>query len=84
MSAGDTLTVAEIWRYPVKSMSGKRLDEVEVGIHGGIAGGRSLKSGAIRGARHITRLPMCSARYIPGTSAGFVPHVELTCPTDHW
>jgi uncharacterized protein YcbX len=33
------MRVAELWRYPVKSMGGERLDEALVG-EGGIAGDR--------------------------------------------
>ena len=78
------LTVSEIWRYPVKSMAGERLDQAEVGPRG-IAGDRGWavrdeKAGTIRSARYIPRLLLCSARYLPGTDAGLVPHVAITLP----
>ena len=83
MSAG-TLRIAEIWRYPVKSMAGERIEAADVGSRGipldrGWAV-RDEQSGAIRSARYIPRLLLCSARYLPGTDAGLVPHVEITLP----
>lgn len=53
MNAPEKLIVQEIWRYPVKSMGGEQLDEVEVRAQGlkwdrGWAV-RDKKSGAIRG-----------------------------------
>jgi uncharacterized protein YcbX len=36
-----TLTVAELWRYPVKSMQGERVDRIDIGP-GGTAGDRRL------------------------------------------
>ncbi len=84
MSLTEMLTVNEIWRYPVKSMGGEQLDQIEVSRHGlkwdrGWAV-RDKRSGAIRGARYIPGLLMCSARSLPGTSAGLVPHVEIRLP----
>lgn len=81
--AGD-LHVAQIWRYPVKSMGGERIDQAEVGPRG-IYGDRGWavrdnKAGTIRSARYIPKLLLCSARYLPGTDAGLVPHVAITLP----
>lgn len=78
------LTISEIWRYPVKSMGGERLSTAEVGIKG-IYGDRGWavrdeKAGAIRSARYIPRLLLCSASYLPDTDAGLVPHVAITLP----
>ena len=83
MSAG-TLRIAEIWRYPVKSMAGERIEAADGGSRGipldrGWAV-RDEQAGAIRSARYIPRLLLCSARYLPGTDAGLVPHVEITLP----
>ncbi len=78
------LTVAEIWRYPVKSMGGEQLDHAvvhEKGIYGDRGWAvRDEKAGTIRSARYIPRLLLCTARYLPGTDAGLVPHVEITLP----
>ena len=46
------MRVAELWRYPVKSMGGERLDEALVG-EGGIAGDRVVHVSG-RGGRIIT------------------------------
>ncbi len=77
-------TVKEIWRYPVKSMQGEQLAETVL-----TTGGVPLDRGwAVRdeatqtivGAKKIAELLNCSARYIDGTNAGAVPHVEITLP----
>jgi hypothetical protein len=76
--------VTEIWRYPVKSMQGERLDACVVtktGIpldRGWAVRDESQKT--IRGAKYIPDLLNCSARYLEGTSAGLVPHVEIALP----
>lgn len=82
--ADAALRVAQIWRYPVKSMAGERMQQAEVGPKGipfdrGWAV-RDEKAGVIRSARYIPKLLMCSARYLPDTDAGLVPHVEITLP----
>src|ERR1700749_4362904 len=38
---GDTMEIAELWRYPVKSMAGERLPEAWLGVDG-IPGDRRL------------------------------------------
>lgn len=76
--------VTQIWRYPVKSMGGEQLAQAAVSKNGiELDRGWAVwdeKVGTIRGARYIPRLLMCSARYLPDTKAGFVPHVEITLP----
>ena len=76
--------VKEIWRYPVKSMQGERLQTCVL-----TAAGVPLDRGwavldhatkTLRGAKHIGALLNCSAHYIDGTSAGAVPHVIITLP----
>lgn len=74
--------VAEIWRYPVKSMQGEKLDSCML-TKGGIPldrgwAVRDEQTQTIRGAKWIAGLMRCSARYIEGTNAGAVPHVEIT------
>lgn len=76
--------ISEIWRYPVKSMQGERLETCTLGA-GGIAldrgwAVRDEKTRTVRGAKWIAPLMLCSARYIAGTHAGPVPHVEITLP----
>src|SRR6201989_3002926 len=48
MTSVSPLHVAEIWRYPVKSMAGERLAETEVRVDG-IPGDRTLSVLAARG-----------------------------------
>ena len=78
------LKVAEIWRYPVKSMAGEKLDTAEVTTRGlpydrGWAV-REDRTQAIRSARYIPELLMCTARTLPDTNAGLVPHVVIKLP----
>ena len=75
--------VAQIWRYPVKSMAGEALESSPVGSRG-LAGDRGWAlrddtAGEIRSARRWPILLQCSARYRsgPGESGG---HVEITLP----
>lgn len=77
-------TVKEIWRYPVKSMQGERLTETVL-TSGGIPFDRGWAvrdeaTQTIVGAKKIAGLLNCSARYIEGSNAGAVPHVEITLP----
>lgn len=80
-----TFAVKEIWRYPVKSMQGERLNACAVTAQGipydrGWAV-RDEKTQTVRGAKHLPKLMLCSARYIEDTSAGAVPHVEIALPS---
>ena len=77
-------TVGEMWRYPVKSMGGERLDRCPVGITG-LLGDRGWAmrddvAGEIRGARHFPPLLRCSARYREPPGEGPLPPVEITLP----
>lgn len=81
MSAGR---IAQIWRYPVKSMGGERLPEASVAANG-IPGDRAWAvrdevRGGIRGAKKIPALMRCSARYAsaPGER---VPAPEIGLPS---
>jgi hypothetical protein len=77
--------VREIWRYPVKSMAGERLDGCDV-RPGGIPGDRgwALRDDAIgemRGAKYLPKLMLCSARYREAPAAdGEAPHADITLP----
>ncbi|PCJ69927.1 MAG: Fe-S oxidoreductase [Rhodobiaceae bacterium] len=76
--------IKEIWRYPVKSMQGEQLNETVL-TKGGIPldrgwAVRDEKTQTIVGAKKIGALLNFSARYIEGTNAGTVPHVEITGP----
>ncbi|HZR81019.1 MAG TPA: MOSC N-terminal beta barrel domain-containing protein [Candidatus Binatia bacterium] len=77
-------TVKEIWRFPVKSMAGERLNEASV-FGGGIVGDRGWAArdetaGEIRGAKKLAGLLQCSARYLDEPSPGRVPAAEITLP----
>ncbi|HBZ69485.1 MAG TPA: Fe-S oxidoreductase [Deltaproteobacteria bacterium] len=74
--------VAQIWRYPVKSMGGERLDAVQVRT-GGLPGDRAWavrdeERGRIRGAKKIPRLMRCKARYpLSPTQGGGLAEITL-------
>ncbi|MBW8816418.1 MAG: MOSC N-terminal beta barrel domain-containing protein [Caulobacterales bacterium] len=79
-----SFVVGEIWRYPVKSMRGEQLPQATLTSAGipldrGWAV-RDEKTQTIRGAKHMPKLMLCSARYLPDTCAGLVPHVEIALP----
>jgi uncharacterized protein YcbX len=76
--------IREIWRYPVKSMAGERLEEVEVD-GGGIPGDRGWAvrdevRGGIRGAKKIAGLMRLAARYLEPPTRGKVGAPEITLP----
>ncbi len=73
--------VAQIYRYPVKSMGGESLDRVELG-DGGLPGDRAwavLDGGAISGGKKIGGLMHCRARYLetPPASGSGPAQIEL-------
>ena len=75
--------LSEIWRYPVKSMTGERLARVEVGTLG-LAGDRGWAvrdevRGGIRGAKKIPGLMRCAARY-PDPEARELASPEIRLP----
>jgi uncharacterized protein YcbX len=77
-------TVKQIWRYPVKSMGGERLERLEVG-RGGIPGDRAWAvrdegRGGIRGAKKIPGLMRCKARYPEPPTVQRVGPAEITLP----
>jgi uncharacterized protein YcbX len=77
-------TVGELWRYPVKSMGGERLDHCPVGTKG-LLGDRGWAvrddtAGEIRRARYFPLLLQCAARYRELPGAGNLPHVDITLP----
>ena len=77
-------TVKEIWRYPVKSMAGERLQRANVGALG-IYGDRGWairdeKAGEIRNARKLPALLHCTAVYLREPSGCDVPPAQITMP----
>jgi len=77
-------TVAEIRRYPVKSMGGERLGEVGLGA-GGLPGDRAWAvrdevRGGIRGAKKIASLMTLQARYVKPPAAEGSSPAEIVLP----
>lgn len=70
------MRIVELWRYPVKSMGGERLDAVDVdarGVHGDrLWAVRDLELGAVTTARRLPALMGCTARFTgePPADAG--------------
>jgi uncharacterized protein len=86
-------SVREVWRYPVKSMVGERLDASLI-APGGVLGDRGWAlrdelAGEIRGAKKLPGLLRCAARYVDEPREGRVAAAEITLPdgahlrTDH-
>jgi uncharacterized protein YcbX len=76
--------IRELWRYPVKSMRGERIDACLLAA-GGIAGDRSWAlrdeaAGEIRGAKKLPMLLGCSARSVEEPQAGRSVAAEITFP----
>ena len=80
-------TLAEVWRYPVKSMAGERVERTTL-WQGGIPGDREWcvrdeTAGEMRGAKKIAGLLHCAAAYRtePGEAGEDVPSpVDITLP----
>lgn len=78
-------TIAQLWRYPVKSMAGERRDAVIISQHG-IPGDRGwalfdeTRQG-ISGGKRLPGLRRCRARYLSDPVAGAAsPAVEIVLP----
>jgi uncharacterized protein len=76
--------IAEIWRYPVKSMAGGQLESALLGGLG-IPGDRGWalrdeQAREIRGAKKFPLLMRCAARYLEEPNGGAVPPAEITFP----
>lgn len=77
--------VREVWRYPLKSMAGERLEAASVGARGlyGDRGWalRDEQAGEIRGAKRSPALMLCAARYREEPAAdGAPPHADIKLP----
>jgi uncharacterized protein len=76
--------VLELWRYPVKSMGGERLEGATLSAMG-IPGDRGWAvrdeaAGEIRGGKKLPQLMRCSARYVREPAGDTVPPAEITLP----
>jgi uncharacterized protein YcbX len=85
---GKVGSVAELWRFPVKSMGGERLNEALV-TRDGVLGDRAyalVETGTARvvsakSARLFPNILECKARFIePPSSGREMPPVEITLP----
>jgi len=79
--------VRELWRYPVKSMAGERLQRCDAESGSGIPGDRSWAvrddvAGEIRGAKRLPALLGCSARTLREPRGAEVPPVAITLDDD--
>lgn len=77
--------VQEIWRYPVKSMRGERMDAAHLTATGLLGdrgwATRDERRGGIRGAKKIRDLMLCAATYVAEpTPDSPTPHVVMTLP----
>lgn len=76
--------MAELWRYPVKSMAGERLERAVLGRLG-LPGDRAFAlrdeiAGEIRGARNHPVLLLCSARLVREPDAAGEERAEIVLP----
>jgi len=76
--------IRELWRHPVKSMMGERIERADLGPNG-IPGDRAWavrdeERGGIRGAKKIAGLMRCGARYLEEPAFGRVPAPEIRLP----
>jgi uncharacterized protein len=80
--------VAELWRYPVKSLGGERVEQAGVGARGVLGDRlwavRDLERDVTASARQLPVLLTATARYPglvpPDAGPGNVPEVEITFP----
>jgi len=88
MIDGQRATVAELWRYPVKSMGGERVEASDV-AESGLAGDRgyavidpaTAKVGSAKHPRLWGALLHCRARYLDAPRADApLPPVSITLP----
>ncbi|HXM34137.1 MAG TPA: MOSC N-terminal beta barrel domain-containing protein [Pyrinomonadaceae bacterium] len=78
--------IQQIWRYPVKSMSGQSLDDCAVGVLG-LSGDRGWalrdeKTKEVTNGKRIPLLMQCAARYREEPESRTIPHVDITCHDD--
>ncbi|HSF15897.1 MAG TPA: MOSC N-terminal beta barrel domain-containing protein [Vicinamibacteria bacterium] len=81
-------SVSELWRFPVKSMTGERLDQTELNERG-LLGDRAyalidVETGKVVSAKSVRLFPdllRCRAAFVgPPTSSGELPPVRITLP----
>jgi len=87
-TSGMVGTVAELWRFPVKSMRGERLEQAELTEHG-LVGDRAYAlidadTGKVASAKSVRLFPDlfgCRAAFVePPRSGGELPPIRITLP----
>lgn len=80
-------TVAELWRYPVKSMQGERIDDAEVTVTGllgdrryAVVDAESATVGSAKHPRLWAPLLQCRARYLSPPTAARPAAVSIRLP----
>lgn len=78
-------TVSELWRYPVKSMRGDRVDETAVTERWGLPGDRGWvirdeDAGELRSAKKWAELLQFHARYVDEPQDDATPTIEIDFP----
>jgi uncharacterized protein YcbX len=82
------VSVGKLWHYPLKSMQGEEVDQIQLGP-GGVAGDRAygfvdVETGRLASAKRPRRfgaLLDCRARFLrPPTEEGDSPAIEVTFP----
>ncbi|MBB1021057.1 MOSC domain-containing protein [Dietzia sp. E1] len=78
-------TVSELWRYPVKSMRGDRVDETAVTERWGLPGDRGWvirdeDAGELRSAKKWAELLQFHARYVEEPQDDATPTIEIDFP----
>jgi uncharacterized protein YcbX len=84
----QVMRVLELWRYPVKSMAGERVESTSIderGLHGDrLWAIRDEQRGELTSAKRIPAMLQCSARFVdePATDVGpgSIPAVVITFP----
>jgi uncharacterized protein len=80
----ERFRVGELWRYPVKSMMGERVEQLQVAERGAVGdrawATRDEVRGGIRGAKKIGPLMKLGARYLEEPVGEHVTAVEITLP----
>ncbi len=76
--------LAEIWRFPVKSLVGERIEQGNL-VASGLFGDRlwavrDLKAGGIRSAKQMPKLLLAGARFREEPAQGVIPEVDITLP----
>jgi uncharacterized protein YcbX len=90
-NSGVVGSVARLWRFPVKSMKGERINETEI-TERGLAGDRAYalmdtETGKVVSAKSVKLFPAvlgCQAEFVEAPAAsGEPPPVRITLPDGH-